>query len=339
MLARIPAGAWAIVMGCGIVSVDLFTIGQSILSDALFWLAVAVWLLLTVRLLSSVERIRQEFRAPAILGGVAGTAVLGARFAAQNDDVVAAALLALAALWLAAALPPVLGHWQSPVTGTSYLLSVATQGVAVLGAAVAAVATASQAGWLLDAALVTSAAGLAGYLVITWQFDRGELGAGAGDQWVAGGALAIGTLAAGKITLSATTLSTYPHWRGALADTTLALWCAAMAWLIVLIASEFIKPRFRYDVRRWATVFPVGMFAACSFAAGQTSGIGGITDFARAWTWVAVAVTLVVLSGLARRVLPVIRQSEPDASPLPDDPPHIVPLSDLVTLPGGALCR
>ena len=73
-----------------------------------------------------------------------------------------------------------------------------------------------------------------------------------------------------------------------------------MAWLIVLIASEFIKPRFRYDVRRWATVFPVGMFAACSFAAGQTSGIGGITDFARAWTWVAVAVTLVVLSGLAR---------------------------------------
>jgi hypothetical protein len=31
-----------------------------------------------------------------------------------------------------------------------------------------------------------------------------------------------------------------------------------------LIISEIIRPRLSYDVRRWATVFPFGMYAACS---------------------------------------------------------------------------
>ncbi|HUC56905.1 MAG TPA: tellurite resistance/C4-dicarboxylate transporter family protein [Streptosporangiaceae bacterium] len=297
-------GSWAVVMGCGIVSADLFTIGQVILSDVLLWFAVAAWLLLAVRLLSSAGLIRQEFKSPAILGGVAGTAVLGARFAVQGDRLAAAVLLGLAALWGAVALVPVLRDWQGPVTGTSFLVSVAISGLAGLSATVALL---DEARWLLGVAVVVSAFGLVSYGIIAWRFDRGELGSAAGDHWVAGGALAIATLAVGKITLSATALSAYQDWHGALADLTLALWCVAMAWLVVLIGSEIARPRFRYDVRRWATVFPVGMFGACSFAVGETSGIRGITDFARAWTWVALTVTVVVLAGLARNVIRTVK--------------------------------
>jgi tellurite resistance protein TehA-like permease len=307
-LARIPPGSWAVVMGCGIVSIDLLTIGQSIASAILAWSAVAVWLVLALRLLSSAERLRSEPRSVAILGSVAGTAVLGARFAAQADKLVPAILLGLAAASFALLAVPVLRHWIRPATGTSFVLSVALEGIAVLAAIVAA---SYQARWLLAFAGLASLAGLVSYAVIACQFDRHEIAAGVGDQWVAGGALAISTLALGKITASAAVLGVGGHGVGGhgvataahdeLVDATLALWCLAMAWLVVLITAELARPRLSYDVRRWATVFPVGMYAACAFSTGQLTGITAIIDFARIWTLVAAAVTLVVLAGLLRR--------------------------------------
>ena len=55
-------------------------------------------------------------------------------------------------------------------------------------------------------------------------------------------------------------------------------------------------------MRRWATVFPLGMYAACSFTVGRVTGLTGITSFGQVWTWVAFAATLVVLAGLFRHV-------------------------------------
>ena len=71
-----------------------------------------------------------------------------------------------------------------------------------------------------------------------------------------------------------------------------------MLWLAPLIAAEALRPRLSYDVRRWATVFPLGMYAACSFALGQVTGI---SVFARVWTWLAVTVSVLVFAGLVRR--------------------------------------
>lgn len=297
-------------MGCGIVSIDLLVAGQPVASAVLFWLAVVVWVVLAVRWIGAPTSAMREFSSPAALGCVAATAVLGARIAGQWHAAVAAAavLLVVALVVLGVLLWPVLSHWTTPTVGGSFLVTVATQGVAGLAAVLAA---AYRADWLLYAAIVLFAAGLAGYLVVLWQFDFGSVGTGAGDQWVAGGALAISTLAAAKIAASTATLGVFGGGSGgsggsrlaAVDDVALALWCGAMAWLIPLVVSEFIRPRLGYHVLRWATVFPVGMYAACSFAVGQVTGIGGITDFARIWTPIAVAVTLIVLIGLTRRAL------------------------------------
>ena len=54
-----------------------------------------------------------------------------------------------------------------------------------------------------------------------------------------------------------------------------------MAWLPVLIVGEVVRPRLSLDLRRWATAFPLGMYAACSFIAGKVTGI---VDFADLWT-------------------------------------------------------
>jgi tellurite resistance protein TehA-like permease len=301
-------------MGCGIVSIDLLVDGQPAASAVLFWLAVVVWVVLAVRWIGAPSNAVREFRSPAALGCVAATAVLGARVAGQWHTVAAAAavLLVVALAALGVLLWPVLSHWTTPTVGGSFLVTVATQGVAGFAAVLAA---AYRADWLLYAAIVLFAAGLAGYLVVLWRFDFGSVGTAAGDQWVAGGALAISTLAVAKIAASAATLAVFGSGGGArlaaVDDVALALWCGAMVWLIPLVVSEFIRPRLAYHVLRWATVFPVGMYAACSFAVGQVTGIGEITDFARIWTPVAVAVTLIVLIGLTHRALQARKSQNP----------------------------
>lgn len=78
---------------------------------------------------------------------------------------------------------------------------------------------------------------------------------------------------------------------------------ATIAWLPVLLIAEVAKPRLHYDVRRWSTVFPFGMYAVCSFIVGNAIKAPGIAEFAEIWVWVAVAVWLVVFAGMLRRGL------------------------------------
>jgi hypothetical protein len=70
----------------------------------------------------------------------------------------------------------------------------------------------------------------------------------------------------------------------------------------------------RFDVRQlvtgrgdhwitggWATVFPVGMYAAASFSAGLALGASAVTDFARIWVWVSLTVWLLVFTAMLGR--------------------------------------
>jgi hypothetical protein len=59
------------------------------------------------------------------------------------------------------------------------------------------------------------------------------------------------------------------------------------------------------------------MYAACSFAVGEVTGIAGIVDFVRVWTWVALASTVILLAGLFRSLsrAPEIRRLLPGFSP------------------------
>jgi len=320
LLDAIPPASGAVVMGSGIVSIDLYSDHQLVLSAILLWFAAGVWLLLAVmlgmRLAYQHDRFVLEASSPAAFTGVAGTAVLGTRLAMQDYRAAAAALLAVSGVGWVLLLTPVLRHWKTPTAGISFLLSVATEGLAVLGATLA---VSYRAGWLVSVSVAALVLGLACYVFTAARFDLRELVTGRGDHWVAGGALAIAALAAGKVTEAAGTLGQFSGQHSALSTGTLVLWCLAMAWLLPLVTAEILRPRLGYDIRRWATVFPVGMYAACSFTTGQVSGITGITGFARVWTWVAFAGCLLALAGLLRRTWPVLRgQRLPSASRQPD---------------------
>jgi tellurite resistance protein TehA-like permease len=308
LLDAIPPASGAVVMGTGIVSVALLLDGRHVLSaillvlDAIIWLALAA--LLPARALADRERFRVDRRHPVALTSIAGTAVLGTRLTLAGWDWAGVALLIIATfIWLGL-IPQVLRHWQTPTIGASFILTVATDSLALLAGTLA---FADRTGWLVYAALAPLALGLCFYVFVLSRFQFRQLAVGVGDHWVTGGALAISTLAAGRITLAAEQTGALGGGHEALKTTALVLWCLTMVWLPVLVVAEIARPRLHYAVRRWSTVFPVGMYAACSFIVGAVAKIEGITTFAQVWVWIALAVWLVVFAAMVRRAPTLIR--------------------------------
>jgi tellurite resistance protein TehA-like permease len=321
LLPAVPPASWTIVMSFGVVSI----VHQPVLSAIMLWSGAAVWLVLVVVLAAPLAlrrgRSRGDTSAPVVLASVAATAVLGTRVAIGGHDVVAVALLATAAIGWGLLLLPVLRHWRTPTTGIYFVVGVATDSVALLSATLA---VAFRAGWLLWAAGLLLLLGLSLYAVTAARFDLRQLLSAHGDHWIAGGALAIAALCAGRITQGADVLGLFTPLHQVLTVATLVLWCLAVAWLPPLIVTEFVRPRPGYDVRRWATVFPFGMYAACSVTVGQVTGLTAISGFGRSATWVAVAITVLVLAGLIRHALPARRSPEPRfaGSPTPGSDRH-----------------
>jgi hypothetical protein len=234
---------------------------------------------------------------PAAFTGLAGSAVLGVRLTMLGWDWAGAGLLIIAlVLWLLL-VGPVLVNWTTPTVGASFMLTVGTESLGLLAATLA---LAHDADWLLRASLAPFVLGLAFYLLVLARFDFGQLATGLGDHWVTGGALAISTFTAARITLVSKHLSVLGGAVGALEAVSLALWALALLWLPALLLAEAYRRRLRYNARRWSTVFPVGMYAACSFAVGTADSLSPITSFARVWTWIAVVVWAIAATGLAR---------------------------------------
>jgi tellurite resistance protein TehA-like permease len=124
----------------------------------------------------------------------------------------------------------------------------------------------------------------------------------AGTAVLGTGLTAVGWAWAGSaslIALAAAGLDSPPGAARLLRDAALGLWLLSLLWLPVLLGAEVRWPRPGYDVRRWATVFPVGMYAACSFEVGAIASAPTITWFARVWVWAALALWVVVACGLA----------------------------------------
>ncbi len=303
-------------MGTGIISIGLSLDGHETISRVLLTLDAVIWAALAVLLPARATRDRARFlddvQTPAALTSVAGSAVLGTRLALLGWNWAGIALLVIAlGLW-ATLLTPVLRNWSTPTVGSSLVLTVSTESLAVLAATLA---VREHAQWLLFAALAPFALGLCFYGFVIAHFDPRQLGVGRGDHWITGGALAISTLAAGKITASAKALAVLGTGGGIPKALSLGLWVLTMLWLPVLLLAEAIRPRLRYDVRRWSTVFPVGMYAACSFIIGTVAHASGITDFARTWVWVSFVVWLIVFTAMIRRGSQIVRGDQSAINP------------------------
>jgi hypothetical protein len=167
--------------------------------------------------------------------------------------------------------------------------------------------------WPALAALAPCALGLATYPLVLARFDVNELRHGAGDHWVSGGALAISTLACAQIAHALSVSRGAIGLHEPLRVTSVVLWAVTVAWLPALVAAEARWPRPGYDVRRWATVFPLGMYSVMSTATGTVAGADGLLQFGHVAAWVALAAWTATFLGWARRQPPLIRRQLPRA--------------------------
>jgi tellurite resistance protein TehA-like permease len=307
---KVPPAAGASVMATSIVSIGLSLDGHESLSRVLLAAAVVLWLgLATIgadRFVEARLEFLTEVSSPAALTVVADTAVLGSRLVLLRWTRLAEAALALAVCLTAVLMPRVLRAWARPTVGGSFMLAVSIESLAALAAEAA---VAEHATWLAVAALALLVLGVGAYAFVLASFDFGQLLTGRGDHWVAGGALAIATFACARTAQASTALEPLRGLVAVLSDSSLALWAAAVLWLPALIVDELRSTRTAYDIRRWSTVFPFGMYAACSFVTARVTTIDGLTSFARIWVWVAVAVWAAVVLELLQRAF------APDRSP------------------------
>ncbi|MEU6232611.1 tellurite resistance/C4-dicarboxylate transporter family protein [Kitasatospora sp. NPDC047058] len=287
------------VMATGIVSVGFRLTGFTVLSAVTLVLAGALWLFLAAGFatLLAVDRRSWLGRAatPPALTAVAATDVLGVRLDLLGWTAVAAALLVLATAAWAVLLPAVLHRLGRRVPGAAFLICVATESLAVL----AAVLTPQAGDWLGWAALVLFLLGLALYADALARFDVRQLAVGAGDHWVAGGATAICALAGSKLLASGV-------WSGAahsvLRTTTFVLLAVSLGWYLVLLGFEVARPRLRYDLRRWSTVFPLGMTAVAALSTAAAAQVPWLDTLGRVLLWIAAAAWLLTACGAARRL-------------------------------------
>jgi hypothetical protein len=259
-------------MGTGIVSLDLYDAGLAAPSTLLLAVAAAI----DLALLAGGGLFGQ-------VAGVPAVAVVGSGLAARG-----------ALVWPFLAAAGLLWAWWLPrlrrperVTGSDLLPVVATQSVVILAA---------DAGGLAAPAIALLCAGALGYGLLVARLERGQLAHGPGDQWVAGGAAAITALACA-------TLARDDAGQG-LRAAAVAAWIAAMLWLPFLVAGELRHPRLGALGRRWATVFPLGMYAAMSFAVARVADLPAVHAFALAWTAVATVVWAVVAAAAVTRGRP-----------------------------------
>jgi tellurite resistance protein TehA-like permease len=280
-------------MGSGIVSIALDLGHETTLSLALLAIALVVFALLASEIARDLacERLRLqiEARSPDSFTVVAATAVIAARLTLAGWNGGGEFLLVVAfSAWLAL-LAPVARHWTTPTTGASFLPVVATEALAVVASTLAGHLHAEV---LAAASLAPFLIGLVLYPLVAIRFDLRQLLTGGGDHWIAGGALAVSTLAAAHLAATAHTLDIGEAGELALKHAAVALWLAAVLWLPVLVTAEVLHPRLRHNRRRWSSVFPVGMYCTCSIAVGRLIDSGAIISVARIFLWIALAVWL-----------------------------------------------
>lgn len=305
-LAAVPPGAGAAAMSTGIVSIALHLTGAEWFSRLWLVVGVSIWLalvaLFVARLAGDRSRWLGEAGTPPALTGVAATAVLGTRFSLLGWHAVAVAALAVAVVAWAVLMPAVLRSWTAPTVGVHFLLCVATQGPAVLGATLS---VALSAPWLTGMSLALWALGLVFYAVVFSRFSFAQLKTGAGDQWVIAGALAISAVAAGTLVTS-TAAAGWEGWAHDAVRATAAL-CEALDLLLyaALVVCEIRWPRLRFDLSRWSTAFPMGMSAVAALTVANATGQTWLRPVGLVLVWPAVVLCVILLAASGRRLVGV----------------------------------
>jgi len=334
-IADMSPAYFSLVMATGIVSLAAFLMGQRTLALFLFCLNIVQYsvlgVLYAVRATCYPTRFFGDMIAhltgPGYFTAVAGTGVLASQFMMIGENVAAGtALWGLACLlWLCLTYTiftaltvrrdkPAL---DKGINGGWLLAVVATQAVAVSSALLAARLGHSHRLWLNLLALSMWSWGGMLYIwlmaMIFYRYSFFQLSPGdlVPSYWINMGAMAISTLAGTQLILNAPQASYLASLLPFLKGFTILYWSVGTWWIPMLLALgvwRYGYNRFplRYDPVYWSVVFPLGMYAACTWQMDRAIRLGFLDPVSRVFLYAALAawtiVFLAMLHALLRRL-------------------------------------
>lgn len=292
-------------MATGIVGIAAWQLGQALLAQALLVMNTALYGLLWLFYLARLARYPRRFaadladhwRGPGFFTAVAASGVLGSQFLLLADGRAVASVLWFVALglWLlltygiftALTIKQDKPGLEDGINGGWLLAVVATQSIAVLGALLASQTSAVSAHrlglnflalsmWLCGGMLYVWLAVLIFYRWIFFRVRAEEL---TPPYWINMGAMAISTLAGALLATNATTAPFLHRLQPLIESLTVLCWAIGTWWiplLVVLSLWRHVRMRvpLHYDPLYWGAVFPLGMYAACTFEMARTLDLG-----------------------------------------------------------------
>ncbi|MCK9507895.1 MAG: tellurite resistance/C4-dicarboxylate transporter family protein [Pigmentiphaga sp.] len=327
---------FGLVMATGIVSLAADMMSHPVLSRALLALNTVqygvLWLAYLLRAWRFPRHVLNDLidhaKGPGYFTVVAATGVLASQFILLREDTHTGFILwcLATALWLAltyaiftaftvkAKKPPL----ARSISGAWLLSVVSTQAVAVVSALLAArLGTAYQPAlnllalsmWLWSGMLYIWVMALIFYRYCFYRLSPADLSP---PYWINMGAMAISTLAGSLLILNAPQspylVSLLPFLKGF----TLLYWAAGTWWIPMLLCLGVWRygiQRFplRYDPLYWGAVFPLGMYAACTWEMNQAMGFDFLAFLPQVFLYAALFGWTVTFAAMLFRLGRLIR--------------------------------
>jgi tellurite resistance protein TehA-like permease len=122
------------------------------------------------------------------------------------------------------------------------------------------------------------------------------------------GAMAISTLGGTSLVAASRVAPLLADLLPFLKGLTLMFWATATWWLPLLLmlgAWRHGAKRYplTYDHGYWGAVFPLGMYAVCTFRLAREFALPFLTPLGETFAWVSIAAWAITVVGLARHIL------------------------------------
>jgi tellurite resistance protein TehA-like permease len=324
-------GYFALVMATGIVSTATFLLEMKWLAWVMLVINLIAYavlsFLLIIRVLGFYPRVRADLtdhtRGPGFFTVIAGTCVLGSQLlivAGRYQVAMVLWVLGLV-LWAVVMYTFLAGItvrenkplFETGISGTWLLATVATQSISVLGTLLAD-HFGSYREPVLFFTLCMYLLGCMLYLIlitlIFYRFTFVNLTTVTltPPYWINMGAVAITTLAGARLIIAAPTWSLLEEILPFLKGFTLFFWAAGTWWiqlLVILGIWRHLHKHFplAYDPLYWGMVFPLGMYTVCTLQLSKALALDFLLFIPRAFIFVALAAWLITFMGLVHSLV------------------------------------